>query len=123
LVERGDVVARSDAKGRDVLGSRVITEEGKDLGKVVDVIIEVAEVADVVGYEIEPTESVNKDGRRLLIPLPDTLSVSGEALMVPDEALEFVADDLAGFGASVEAFRSRLSGGNSCCSARSGATR
>jgi hypothetical protein len=45
-----------------------------------------------------------------LIPLPDTISVSGEALMVPATAVDFVSDDLSGFGASVDAFRSRLRG-------------
>jgi len=110
LVERDSVVGRSDAKDRDVLGSRVMSTAGKDLGKVVDVIIEVGELADVVGYEIESSVSINRDGRRVLIPLPDTLAVSGEALMVPEEALEFIADDLSGFGAAVEEFRARLRG-------------
>lgn len=40
------------------------------------------------------------------MPLPDTLSVSGEALILPDSALDFVRDDLAGFGAAVDEFRS-----------------
>ncbi len=42
------------------------------------------------------------------MPLPDTLSVSGEALILPESALDFIRDDLAGFGAAVEEFRARL---------------
>jgi hypothetical protein len=36
--------------------------------------------------------------------------VSSEALMLPDAATDFIRDDLAGFGAAVEEFRTRLRG-------------
>ncbi|MCW2620522.1 MAG: PRC-barrel domain containing protein [Frankiales bacterium] len=91
------------AGGGDVLGSRVLTESGTDLGKVVDVVLEVGTVLDVVGYEIDPQE-----GKKVFIPLPDTLAVSGQTLVVPDAAREFVSDDLAGFGAAVTAFRAHF---------------
>ncbi|AZI57592.1 PRC-barrel domain containing protein [Nakamurella antarctica] len=117
LVPLADVLAEAEASGTssrgDILGSQVLTEDGTALGKVVDVIIEVAdnpgEAADVVGYEIEPSEGMGESGR-LLIPLPDTLSASGEHLMVPNATREFVSHDLAGFGAAVIAFRARLEG-------------
>jgi uncharacterized protein YrrD len=109
-----DASASPDGSGGDVLGSRVLTDEGTDLGSVVDVIIEVAEGAgtqcDVVGYEVEASESLGTHGTRLLIPLPDTLAVSGEHLIVPARAKDFVSNDLAGFGAAVEAFRAQLEG-------------
>ncbi len=108
LEPRDAVLAPAGSGGADVLGSRVLTEGGRDLGQVVDVIVQIALVADVVGYEVEASEALGTDGRRVLIPLPDTLAVSGEALMVPDAAVEFVSEDLAGFGAAVETFRSRL---------------
>lgn len=110
LTERAEVVDRAESKERNVLGSRVLTDAGTDLGKVVDVVFEVGTVADVVGYEVEASEAMRSDGRKVLIPLPDTLAVSGEALMVPAQAVEFVCDDLAGFGAAVDAFRARLRG-------------
>jgi len=101
-------------RGGDVLGSRVLTDDGTDLGKVVDVIIEVTDEggphALVVGYEIEPSAALGKDLKKVLIPLPDTLAASGEHLMVPAAAKDFVTDDLAGFGAAIEDFRNRLSG-------------
>lgn len=108
LTQRDSVLTQPETSEADVLGSRVISEGGRDLGQVVDVIVLVASVADVVGYEIESSPELSTDSRHLLIPLPDTLSVSGEALIVPEAAIEFVSGDFAGFGAAVEAFRARL---------------
>ncbi|MEO9151884.1 MAG: PRC-barrel domain-containing protein [Lapillicoccus sp.] len=109
-----DASAQSGGSGGDVLGSQVLTDAGTDLGRVVDVIIEVGVggtgQCDVVGYEIEASEALSGQGTRLLIPLPDTISVSGEHLMVPASAKDFVRQDLAGFGAAVEAFRAQLEG-------------
>jgi len=108
--QRSDVLAKSDAKGGNVIASRVITDTGTDLGKVVDAILEIGQRAYVVGYAIDPTDALGRDGKTVLIPLPDTISVSGEALIVPATATEFVTDDMSGFGASVDAFRARLRG-------------
>jgi uncharacterized protein YrrD len=109
-----DSSASSGGSGGNVLGSQVLTDSGIDLGTVVDVIIEVplsqGGQCDVVGYEIEASEALGSKGTRMLIPLPDTLAASGEHLMVPAAAKDFVAHDLAGFGAAVLAFRSQLDG-------------
>jgi uncharacterized protein YrrD len=93
---------------RNVLGNRVLTDTGVDVGEVVDVIIEVDRVANVVGYEVAASEALATGGQRVLIPLPDTIAVSGEHLIVPSGALDFIGHDLAGFGAAVEAFRAQL---------------
>lgn len=103
----------SGGRGGDVLGSRVLTDDGTELGTVVDVVVDVPDApgdgpADVVGYEIEASAALGTAGRKVLIPLPDTLAVSGENLMVPSSAREFVSNDLSGFGAAVAEFRSRL---------------
>jgi len=99
---------------RDVLGSEVLTDDGSALGSVVDVIIEVGDPGrdrcDVVGYEISASDALGTKGTRLLIPLPDTLAASGEHLIVPASAKDFVQDDLAGFGAAIEDFRAQLGG-------------
>lgn len=106
--------------GGNVLGDRVLTDSGTDLGKVSDVVIEYDNapggVCDVVGYEIEASDALkastskNAKNTRLLLPLPDTLAVSAEHVMVPASAEGFVSDDLAGFGAAVQAFRAQLNG-------------
>lgn len=110
FIDRAELLERSEAKGGDVIASRVITDSGTDLGKVVDVILEVGVTADVAGYAIDSSEALGKGGKTVLIPMPDTLAVSGEALIVPATASEFVTDDLAGFGAAMAAFRARLRG-------------
>lgn len=111
------VLAASGAaggSGGNILGSRVLTDTGTDLGKVLDVVIEVGAGAgapcDVVGYEIEASDALGTKGTTLLIPLPDTLAASGEHLIVPASAREFVSNDLAGFGAAVQDFRAQLEG-------------
>jgi uncharacterized protein YrrD len=118
LVDHGQLINElgddGGAVGGDVLGARVLTEDGTDLGKVIDVIIEVAGIrarhADVVGYEIEPSEALGQDVKKVLMPLPDTIAASGEHLMVPASARDFVSNDLAGFGAAVAQFRAQLEG-------------
>lgn len=88
--------------GGDVVGTTVMTDAGRALGTVHDLVLEVGQDADVVGFEID-----GGHGARLL-PVGDTFSISGEALMVPAAAEEFLRDDLSGFGSAVEAFRDRL---------------
>ncbi len=100
---------QTEGAGGAVLGSTVITESGRNLGTVTDVILAVGDsMTDAVGYEISPSD--DSAPRRQFVPLPDALSVSGEALILPDAAREFIRDDLAGFGAAVEEFRARLRG-------------
>jgi sporulation protein YlmC with PRC-barrel domain len=102
----------------DVLGSQVLSDAGVDLGVVRDVIVSVdmtgettgRSSCDVVGYEIEASEALGTQGELVLIPLPDTIAASGEHLMVPASAKEFVGRDLAGFGAAVKEFRAQLEG-------------
>ncbi len=115
LAPTGEVLASTgEARGPagNVLGSQVLSDAGVDLGTVRDVIVSVdldgSGQCDVVGYEIEASDVLGTSGELVLIPLPDTISASGEHLMVPASAKEFVGRDLAGFGAAVEAFRAQL---------------
>jgi uncharacterized protein YrrD len=91
------------ATERNVLGDDVLTEVGKSLGKVVDLVLLVGSSGEVVGYQID-----KGDGGHGYIPLPAQLAVSGDALVVPDITEEFVQDDLVGLGAAVDEFRNRL---------------
>ncbi len=96
-----------EGAGGVVLGSSVITRGGLNLGVVTDVILSVGtRSTDAVGYEIDPADQ--SAPRRQFVPLPDALSVSGEALMLPESAIPFIRDDLAGFGAAVDEFRAQL---------------
>jgi uncharacterized protein YrrD len=109
-----DASRASGGSGANVLGSQVLSDAGVALGVVSDVVLSVAGASggqcDVVGYEIEASEALGTQGEKVLIPLPDTIAASGEHLMVPASAKEFVGRDLAGFGAAVEAFRAQLGG-------------
>ncbi len=97
--------------GGDVLGNRVLTESGSDLGEVIEVVVSTGAHADVVGFEVEPVAAAHDTGgRNVFIPMPDTLAISGEKIIVPNSATEFIRDDLSGFGSAVADFRSALSG-------------
>lgn len=98
LPDAPKVLVRPPA-GRNVIANAVVTDAGVELGRVKDLVLEVGATADVVGYEMT-------DGR--LLPVPADVAVSGEALVVPAAAASFLAHDLAGFGASVDSFRSHL---------------
>jgi uncharacterized protein YrrD len=100
--------AAHDAAGRNVIGNQVLTETGKDLGRVIDLIVEMNR-GEVIGYELEGETSVQRaEGAPLLLPLPSTLAVSGDTLMVPADVESYIRDDLAGFGSAVAEFRARL---------------
>ncbi|HWC86814.1 MAG TPA: PRC-barrel domain-containing protein [Solirubrobacteraceae bacterium] len=88
---------------RDVTGNEVLTEQGKSLGRVKDVVVLVGSDGEVVGYEIETAS-----GGTAYIPLPSQLAISGSALVVPNATQDFVESDLVGLGAAVDEFRSRL---------------
>ena len=97
--------------GGNVIGNRVLTESGTGLGEVVEVVIATGGHADVVGFEIEPDAAGHHaSGHNVFIPMPDTIAISGEKIIVPDSATDFVRDDLSGFGSAVAEFRSALSG-------------
>lgn len=113
LTATSELAPRKQAREADVLQDRVLTDNGRDLGRVVDVVLHSGTTLDVVGYEVEASEALGTAGRHVFIPLPDTVAVSGENLIVPAAATEFVSEDLAGFGAAVGAFRTRLREGAS----------
>ncbi|MGH3854870.1 MAG: PRC-barrel domain-containing protein [Pseudonocardiaceae bacterium] len=113
LISAKELAPRNEAHKADVLEDRVLTDNGQDLGRVVDVVLHCGTSLDVVGYEVQASAALGTAGRRVFIPLPDTVAVSGENLIVPAAATEFVAEDLAGFGAAVGAFRARLREGAS----------
>lgn len=97
--------------GGDVIADRVITDTGVAVGTVTDVVVDTGDGA-IVGYEVVPSDEPDqRKGRRSYIPLPETGAVSGEALVVPGSAVDYVANDLAGFAEAVDSYRDRLRGG------------
>jgi uncharacterized protein YrrD len=112
LVPIDDVAPAAERAGADVLNGQVLTDSGTELGKVVDVILDLgARPPDVVGYEIEPGPALPSHGKRVLVPLPVTGAVSGERLIVPAAVTEYVADDLGTFAMAMQEFRKRMTEG------------
>lgn len=102
--------SKGDGAGGNVIADRVITDTGVNVGTVTDVVVDTADGA-VVGYEVVPADDPDqRRGRRSYLPLPETGAVSGEALIVPASALDYVTTDLAGFGEAVDRYRNRLRG-------------
>lgn len=110
MIDGRDALGRADdsmtaaVSGPDenIVGTNVMTDAGRVLGTVRDLVVEIGGDADIVGFEIED------GGEGRLLPVGDTFSLSSEALMVPAAAEEFLRDDLTGFGSAVGAFRERL---------------
>jgi sporulation protein YlmC with PRC-barrel domain len=111
LAEPAAVIARGEAAHGRVLGARVLTDGGTEVGTVLDLVVEAGISGRVVGFRIAAGQSLESGSKRrrrkVYIPRGETLAVSGQALVIPADATRFVADDLAGFAAQVEAFRLR----------------
>ena len=99
------------AGAADGLEKRVRTDNGRDLGRVVCVVLHSGAGMDVVGYEVEASEVLGTAGRHVFLPLPDTVAVSGETLTVPASAPGVVAEHLRGCAASAAASGPRLRAG------------
>jgi uncharacterized protein YrrD len=106
MIEDGSCLADADevrtelsdaSPSRDVIGVRVVTSAGEDLGVVTDVIVRAGAVPEAVGYEIEHKD---RAGSSAFVPITEQMAISGDALMVPETAKDDVRDDLAGFGAT-----------------------
>ena len=111
--EKGSGAAAEVSAGAvgNVVGNDVLTDAGRRLGKVTDIVV-AADSGDVLGYELEGDERLQGHaGKRLFLPIPDTIAVSGTTLLVPATAEPFIRDDLSGFGAAVDEFRSELAQG------------
>ena len=87
---------------RPVIGNRVLSADGNDLGGVVAVIVSTGEEPCAVGYELQSSD--RKDTS--FVPISAQMALSGENLVLPAAATAFVRNDLAGFGAAIAAYRS-----------------
>ncbi|MGW9025986.1 PRC-barrel domain-containing protein [Streptomyces sp. NPDC055722] len=111
LADRSAVVERREASHGRVLGARVLTDAGTEIGVVLDVVVEGGASGRVVGFRINARDALvsgsRKRRRKVFVPRGETLAVSGRALVVPSDAVHFVADDLAAFAARLGAFLAR----------------
>lgn len=91
------------AETHSVLHNRVISSDGTDLGEIVGVILTTGDDPEAVGYEIDSPDSGSS-----FVPILAQLALSDNNLLIPAEANQFITNDLAGFGASVQLFRAPL---------------
>ena len=104
MIDSGDAIAQADDStsvarveaGGDVINDIVITESGRTLGNVKDVIVIGGSSPRVVGFEISGG-SVGEG----LIPIAAKSGVSGSALIVPDNYEQRVRTDLTGLAAEL----------------------
>jgi uncharacterized protein YrrD len=87
---------------RPVIGNRVLTADGTELGEVVAVIVSIGDEPCAVGYEVRAAGRPDS----WFVPISAQMGLSGENLVLPAEAGSFVRNDLAGFGAAVASYRS-----------------
>lgn len=105
-----DLVAPADApealQGSDdsisVLGSRVLSRDGEDLGEIADVVLETGPAPRAAGYRLEG------EAGSVFVPIGAQMALSDDNLVLPEEARSFVRNDLAGFGAAVDDYRRGL---------------
>ncbi|MEU2542477.1 PRC-barrel domain-containing protein [Streptomyces iakyrus] len=114
LQDTSVVVARREAQQGRVLHAKVLTDEGAEVGTVLDVIVEGGASGRVVGFRIAAGKALVQGSRRrrhrVYVPRGETLAVSGRALVIPADAIRYVADDLPAFAARVGAFRAGREG-------------
>lgn len=97
--EAGDDVSTKTAV--QVVGNRVVSANGSDLGEIVGVVIETDGLPSAVGYEVKKAASKET----AFVPISEQMTISGKNLLVPAELEPFITNDLAGFGASVATYR------------------
>ncbi|MEU6916733.1 PRC-barrel domain-containing protein [Streptomyces olindensis] len=114
LQDTSVVVARREAQQGRVLHAKVLTDEGSEVGTVLDVVVEGGTSGRVVGFRIAAAKALVQGSRRrrhrVYVPRGETLAVSGRALVIPADATRYVADDLTDFVARVGAFRDERKG-------------
>lgn len=98
LISRGDAPddLTGSSKNDDVIGNIVVTESGRVLGNVRDVVLTGGGQPAVVGFEI--------DGGNFgagLVPMDRQRGVSGTALIVPDDYEQRIRADLTGLAAEL----------------------
>ncbi|MEU8730884.1 PRC-barrel domain-containing protein [Streptomyces tendae] len=105
LVAAAAMTAHQQNLRARLLGTRVLTEAGAEIGTVLDVVVEGGTGGRVVGFRVAASRRFvpghARHRRRVYVPRGETLTVTGRALVLPDDAVRHVADDLPGFTALV----------------------
>ncbi|WP_395576346.1 PRC-barrel domain-containing protein [Streptomyces sp. BK79] len=105
LVSAAAMTAHQQSLRTRVLGARVVTEAGTELGTVLDVVVEGGSGGRVVGFRVAASRGFapgrSRHRHRVYVARGATLTVAGRALVLPDDAARHVAADLPGLTALV----------------------
>lgn len=108
------VPARQEPLRGRVLGARVLTEAGTDIGTVLDVVVEGGTSGRVVGFRVAAARQFatgpKRHRRRVYVPRGENLTVQGRALVLPVDAVHHLADDLTALAALADEGAGRRKG-------------
>lgn len=109
-----DRATSSGGPGGNALGARLLTDDGDEIGTVVDFIIRLSGKpslnGDVIGCEVVVTHGPLGAGNHAFVPMPDALTASGEHVIVPAAAIDFSTSDFSALEGRVRDFRSHQEG-------------
>lgn len=91
------------AETHAVIGNRVISADGSNLGAISGVIITTGDNPEAVGYEVD-----GADGNAYFVPISAQMALSDDNLLIPQSSTDFIRNDLAGFGAALADHREAL---------------
>ncbi|MET9774069.1 PRC-barrel domain-containing protein [Streptomyces sp. NPDC006367] len=106
--DRRDLVSAAVLTGQQetlrarLLGARVVTDAGTEIGTVLDVVVEggIGGRGRVVGFRTVASRRFAPGPahrRRVFVPRGQTLTVAGRTLVLPEETVRHVTGDLPGF--------------------------
>lgn len=87
---------------RPVIGNRVLSADGTDLGELVAVVLATGDEPRAVGYEVRAAEGAGT----WFVPISAQRALSGDTLVLPAAATDYIRNDLVGFGAAIASYRS-----------------
>ncbi|MEU6994983.1 PRC-barrel domain-containing protein [Streptomyces sp. NPDC046465] len=111
LEDKAAVASWQEASGGLVRGARVLTDQGVQVGTVLDVLIEAGREGRVVGVEMTSTEALGRHERKVFLPLGGRPAMTGDTLMVPARHTEHVVEELGELAAAVWRVRGTETGG------------
>jgi sporulation protein YlmC with PRC-barrel domain len=114
LVSAAAMTAHQHSLRTRVLGARVVTEAGTEIGTVLDVVVEGGTGGRIVGFRVAASRGFvpgrSRHRHRVYVARGETLTVAGRALVLPDDAVRHVAADLPGLTALVAGVPGRWKG-------------
>ncbi|WP_409238432.1 PRC-barrel domain-containing protein [Streptomyces sp. PA5.6] len=94
LEDKSAVASWEEASGGLVRGARVLTDQGVQVGTVLDVVVEAGREGRIVGVEMSSTEALGRHERTVFLPLGDRPAMTGDTLLVPAQDTEHAVEEL-----------------------------